>query len=131
MKRKDLGINRPHLNLAASSANLWSKANYFTFLALIVSIHWIRSFKFLASKVQNNLKFICLLSWEHFLCIVKRKRNTLVKVESGAEGTTCLVPYVFLRPSQETPNFKDFLPSYPIIEHVFVETIIHCDGCYT
>lgn len=32
-QKKDLGINRPQLNLAASSANLWSKANYFTSLA--------------------------------------------------------------------------------------------------
>lgn len=43
------------------------------FWLLIVSIHWIRSFKFLASKVWSNLKFICLLSSEHFLCIVKRE----------------------------------------------------------
>ena len=32
-RKKTLAFNRPQLNLAASSANLWSKANYFTSLA--------------------------------------------------------------------------------------------------
>ena len=43
------------------------------FWLLTVSFGWIRSLKFLASKVWSNLKFICLLSSEHFLCIVKRE----------------------------------------------------------
>lgn len=43
------------------------------FWLLTVSFGWIRSFTFLASKVWSNFKFICLLSSEHFLCMLKEK----------------------------------------------------------
>ena len=43
-------------------------------------------------------------------------------MESGAgEFLIYLVPYVLLRTLQGTPNFKDFLLSYSIIEYVWLQ----------